>query len=228
MTKNIRMSSPMDFVTECYYKESVDTIKQVYSSLNKHTINMDELLEGFQTMYRPTKMVSKEIKISKPKGTRVQKELTEEEKCVAINKNGMRCKGKKLPSGANPELCSLHNNSLQKKTKVTLQAKQIPEVICDYIFTKGINRGKQCIRAPMANDTKCRLHSDKELEVPVPKMKKQEVKPVVKQVVQEFVEPEFEEEPQLEDDLGLDYPEEEEYDKEEPTEVTYPEEENFE
>lgn len=210
----------MDFLTECYYKESLETIKKVYSSLNKHSVDMEELLEGFKNMYRPTTMMSKDVKISKPKAKRVQKELTEEEKCVALNKNGERCKGKKLPSGENPELCSLHNNALHKKTRVTVTAREIPEVMCDHIFTKGQNKGKQCIKPPMANDTKCKLHSEKEFEVPVV-MKPKVTKPVSKAPVQEFVEPEFEENPQSDNDLGLDY-------HEDSTDVVYEEEENFE
>lgn len=210
-----RMSSPMDFLTECYYKESLETIKQVYSTLNKETVNMDELLEGFKNMYRPTKMMNAKpaketAKVSKPRAPRVQKELTEEEKCIATKKDGTRCKGKKLPTGANPELCSLHNNAINK-SKVTIKPKEVLEVTCEHVFTKGHNKDKKCLRAPLANDKKCKLHSDGELEVASSSRKSNIV--VEKELSQEFVEPEFEE------DLGLDYDE---------TEEVYDEEENFE
>lgn len=230
------MSSPMDFLTECYYKESIETIKQVFSTLNKETINMDELLEGFKNMYRPSNMTTstKENKVNnnKKKITRVQKELTDEEKCVATKKDGSRCKGKKLPSGSNPELCSLHNNSLAK-SKITIKPKEIPEeVTCDHIFTKGINKGKQCIKTPLKNDSKCRLHSDLELEVgsnsssssnksAITKAKqtdtkKNNQKTVVKKQESSAEYIEFEE------DLGLDLSEDEHI------EDVYADEENFE
>jgi hypothetical protein len=197
------MSSPMDFLTECYYKESLETIKQVYSTLNKENVNMEELLEGFKNMYRPLNNIKvKETvapKASKPRAPRVQKELTEEEKCIATKKDGTRCKGKKLPTGKNPELCSLHNNAISN-SKVTIKPKEVIEITCDHVFTKGQNKDKTCVRAPLENDTKCKLHSESDLQVPG-SSKKSSVS--AKKLSEEYIEPEM-----MEEDLGLDYEDE--------------------
>lgn len=220
------MSSPMDFLTECYYKESLETIKQVFSTLKKDSVKMDELLEGFENMYRPLKMnnaASKEIKAPKTAKTtkpRVQKELAEEERCIATKKDLTQCKGKKLSTGSNPELCSLHNNAIAK-SKVTIKPKDSIEITCDHIFTKGANKDKQCLRAPIENDTKCKLHSEGELKVASSSRKSSiseaPKKKAEKQLTPKYIEPEFEEDS---NDLGLDY--------EDDTEPIYDDEENFE
>lgn len=218
------MSSPMDFITECYYKESLDTIKQVFGTLNKNTVTMEELLEGFQNMYRPSQMINsnKEInqkKVSKPKIKRVQKELIEEERCIATKKDNTQCKGKKLASGSNPQLCSLHNNALSKR-KVSIKPKEYTEkVTCSYVFTKGVNKGDKCSKSPTKNDDKCRLHSELELEIDsntshTSSSKKSKIITKKPELLDEYVEPEFE------DDLGLNYSENE-------TEEVYENEEIF-
>lgn len=110
-------------------KVFLSEIKNFFDT-TEETMNIsDELCEKLQAFLNiSTGPASKK---KEPKEPRAKREIvySEEDKCTALKKDHTRCKGKKYPTGTNPELCFLHNKNGANNgyyTKVEFE-NEVPE-----------------------------------------------------------------------------------------------------
>ena len=83
----------------------IEMLKEVFITNEKSEMSFIHIEEKLKELTK-TEGSSSTKKTKKP---RQRKELLNEERCLALKKDGNRCNSKKHDKGENPNICNLHN-----------------------------------------------------------------------------------------------------------------------
>lgn len=153
-------------INKCFYDETIKIVKYIYEISNEDKLDFKELEKKFKDIWfeenevisenpnqeeKPKKTVKKPIKKS------VKKPLEEIDQCIALKKDGQRCKGKKLKNGKNPLICSLHNNSGIKNGTIIKNEDEEKDK-CGYAYKSKERVDTSCENDKDYQSDNCKLH----------------------------------------------------------------------
>ena len=100
-------------LTDTIRSEFVNIISDIYKNTGSETLKFEEVISEFDNIW-----ISKETPVNvshsdssvKPKKPRKKTVVSENERCIALKKDGGRCAAKAYTGGRNPKICTLHNN----------------------------------------------------------------------------------------------------------------------
>lgn len=99
----------MENIQNVFINEYINYINKIFINKKVDNMSQTELIDEFRKLV----IISDNNVVLTPKikKTYNKKEISDEDRCMALKKDTTRCKSKKQANGANPILCILHNKN---------------------------------------------------------------------------------------------------------------------
>lgn len=163
----MNFKNSQEVINKCFYDETIKIVKYIYENSEEDKLNFDQLEKQFKSVFfgeagtaetTGTTETAKSAETpkktpKKPAKKTVKKPVEEAEQCIALKKDGARCKGKKLKTGKNPLICSLHNNSGIKNGTIDTEKNK-----CGYAYLSEERIDTTCENDEDEDSNNCKLH----------------------------------------------------------------------